>query len=177
MPVDISVVDAQMRAIGVVSTFGTKKEVRELPRILSPGENIRGMASGFMDGNTWLITVTDRRIILLDKGMIYGLKQLELPISQIKSVTSKVGLVFGEILIDTGGQTQKMENMQKVDAPKIANIISELVHCSGVATPVTPANGSGGDLLGQLERLAALKDKDLISDEEFAAAKKKILET
>ena len=55
--------------------FFTKKELKHLPEILREGEQLLAFTSGIMDGNTWLISLTDRRIIFLDKGMIWGLKQ------------------------------------------------------------------------------------------------------
>lgn len=50
MAVDSSVVEAQLKALGKLDTFGTKKEIRELPKIMAQGETILGMASGMMDG-------------------------------------------------------------------------------------------------------------------------------
>ncbi|WP_000568367.1 hypothetical protein, partial [Bacillus cereus] len=44
------------RLAGVVSDtpFGTKKEFFHLPEILNSGERPVAIASGMMDGNTWL---------------------------------------------------------------------------------------------------------------------------
>ena len=65
---------AQIEALGEIDTFGTKKEIRYLPDVMEPGEAIKGLASGLMDANTWLVVCTDRRILFLDKGLIYGLR-------------------------------------------------------------------------------------------------------
>jgi hypothetical protein len=175
MPVDASAVEAMIRSLGALDTFGTKKEIRELPKILTPGETIRGLGSGMMDGNTWLITVTDRRIILLDKGLVYGLKQLDIPIHKIKSVTHKTGLMFGALLIDSGAQIKTMDNMRKADAPRLAGLITEIMHEGHQPTPTAQQVPNGDGTLDKLERLAALKEKGLLTDEEFAAGKQKIL--
>lgn len=39
------------------------------------GEEVLAFSSGLMDESTWLITLTNTRIIFLDKGMIYGLNK------------------------------------------------------------------------------------------------------
>ena len=52
--------------------FFTKKELAYLPAILREGEQVIAFTSGLMDGNSWLITLTDKRIIFLDKGMFFG---------------------------------------------------------------------------------------------------------
>lgn len=118
MPVEPSIVDAQIRALGEIDKFGTKKEISYLPEILTPGEEIHGLCSGFMDGNTWLCVATSKRILMLDKGLLLGLKQIELPLSQIKSVSHKTGLIFGELLIETGGKTKKNGTNYEVGRPQ-----------------------------------------------------------
>ena len=44
-----------------------------------------------------------------------------------------------------------------------------------VAEPAPPAASAGGDVAGQLQELAGLHDSGVLSDEEFAAAKAKLL--
>ena len=39
--------------------FGTKKEIKFLPQVLRSDEEIFGITSGFLNGNTWLITITN----------------------------------------------------------------------------------------------------------------------
>lgn len=43
------------------------------------------------------------------------------------------------------------------------------------APTAAPVAGSGGDLMAQLEKLGSLKQAGLLNDEEFAAAKGKLL--
>jgi len=43
------------------------------------------------------------------------------------------------------------------------------------APAAAPAPAAGGDLIGELEKLASLKSAGILSDEEFAAAKAKLL--
>lgn len=89
-------------------------------------------------------------------------------------MTHKTGLLFGEILIDTGGETKKVQNMLKADAPKLAALISDQVHAVGQG-PAGSARPAGGDVADQIERLAALRDKGLLTDAEFQEQKRKIL--
>jgi hypothetical protein len=46
---------------------------------------------------------------------------------------------------------------------------------AAVAAQQAPAPPAGGDTIAELERLASLKQQGLLSDEEFAAAKAKLL--
>ena len=58
----------QIAALGEIDSFGTRKEIAHLAEIIAPGEKISALTSGLMNGNTWLVTCTDRRVILLTKG-------------------------------------------------------------------------------------------------------------
>lgn len=178
MTVDKSIVDEQIKALGNVDSYGTKKEIKYLPEIMMPDETILGLCSGMMDNNTWLCAITDKRVIMLDKGMITGLKQLEIPISQIKSVSFKTGIIFGELLVDSGGQIKKLEKMLKTDAPKMASILTDLLHNKGTQhsqATASPNSSASTDIVTQLERLATLKEKGILNEEEFKVQKNKIL--
>ena len=52
--------------------FFTKRELNHLPAVLFDEEQVLAFSSGMMDGNTWLIALTDRRVIFLDKGLLFG---------------------------------------------------------------------------------------------------------
>ncbi|WP_240725954.1 PH domain-containing protein [Escherichia sp. E4208] len=67
-----------------------------------------------MDGNTWLITLTNQRVIFLDKGMIFGVKQVDISLRNIVSVGGKTGLIFGEIMISTSGQNYTIKKRYKI---------------------------------------------------------------
>lgn len=93
--------------------FFTTKELQHLPKILEPFEQVIAFASGIVDGNTWLIVLTDMRVVLLDKGMFYGLKQTSIELRSINSVTATTGLIFGEIEVAHGSQTFSIKELIK----------------------------------------------------------------
>ncbi|RKY81898.1 hypothetical protein DRP98_09690 [candidate division KSB1 bacterium] len=174
MPVDKSVIDEQIKKLGEFDQWFTKKEIKYLPEVIDEGEEIRAMTSGYYEGNTWLVVVTTRRVLFLDKGMIYGLKQMEMPLAQITSISYKTGLMFGEIEVDTAGSKKKIDTISKKDVPKVAKIISDLlkqIHSNANATQAS----SQLDVISQLEKLAELKEKGILTEEEFLAQKAKLL--
>ena len=58
--------------------FFTKKELNYLPEALADGEQVLAFTFGFLDGNTWLLTLTDRRLIFLDKGIKFSKALLQI---------------------------------------------------------------------------------------------------
>jgi len=175
MAVDKKIVDEQIKKLGDFDQWFTKKEIRYLPEILDEDEEIKAMTSGVHEGNTWLIVVTTRRLLFLDKGMIYGLKQMEMPLAQITSVSHKTGLMFGEIEVDTAGGKKKIETISKKDVPKVAKIISDLIKELNNKSNSTNNTDKQLDIVSQLEKLAELKEKGILTEEEFIAQKNKLL--
>ncbi len=101
-PRDLNYVQQRIKNMENVDRFGTRKEIKELPSILHPDEDLIYITSGFLDGNTWLIACTNKRVIFLDKGLIYGLKQFEIPLDKINSIGHTKGIFFGKITIWQG---------------------------------------------------------------------------
>lgn len=156
--------------------FFTKKELNHLPKVLADGEQILAFTSGFMDGNTWLISLTDRRIIFLDKGMIYGLKQTTIDLDKINSISGKTGIFFGDIGIEDGASSRKIEKVWKKSVVIFTNKTRDAIEARKSATRQAYApQASADDVVTKLEKLAALLDKGIINKEEFAQQKAKIL--
>lgn len=172
-------VAAQLEALGDFQQWFTWKEIEHLPEVLHPGERIKALTSGRFLGNTWLIIVTDERIVFLDKGLVYGLRQIDLPLHQISSLSHTAGLIFGELHIATSSEHCLIERIPKDDVGKVAAIVSRLVRNTHEPAPQTEsaASPTAGpvDVASQLERLAALLEKGVLTKEEFEAQKTKLL--
>ena len=115
------------------SIVGTKKEVKELTRIIKDNEIITYATSGWYDGHTWLVVSTTKRIILLDKGMLFGVNQIEIPLGKVNAVKYKKGLFMGEVEIWDGASMFKVnetigefEKSQKSSGSSVADEIIKL---------------------------------------------------
>lgn len=171
-------IEQQIKRLGQVDTFGTKKEIKHLPEVLSPDETVLALTSGLMDGNTWLIVCTERRVIFLDKGLLYGLKQRETPLEKINSIEQKTGMLLGSIGIWDGAARMEIRNVMKQTVGPFVQAVNRAreavrqhTHFNGPRpTPVPNV-----DVASQLERLAELRERGILTDAEFAAQKAKLL--
>lgn len=93
--------------------FFTSKELDVLPKILAPREQVLSFSSGLMEGNTWLIVLTDLRVIFLDKGLIFGLKQTSMQLENIVTIDGETGLMFGTIRMSTAVGPHEIRNVWK----------------------------------------------------------------
>lgn len=158
--------------------FFTKKELNHLPEILLDGEQVISFTSGLMDGNTWLITLTDKRVIFLDKGILFGLKQAIIDLDKVNAVSGETGLLLGSISIQDGATTRTIKNVQKKTVVNFTNKIRDAIEARknhGVTQPHSSKSSDNNDLISQLERLASLKDKGILSQDEFEQQKAKLL--
>lgn len=155
--------------------FFTKKELNYLPEVLQDGEEILAFTSGLMDGNTWLISLTDRRIIFLDKGMIYGLKQEAIPLNRVNAVSGSTGIIFGKLIITDGAKNREITNVWKKTVKLFSNKCQDAIHAINQNQYHMPKQQPEEDPYAKLEKLASLKQKGIISDDEFEKEKIKIL--
>lgn len=89
-----------------------------------------------MDGNTWLITLTNQRVVFLDKGMLFGVKQVDVNLPNIVSVGGKTGLLLGEITISTSGQNYTIKNVAKTSVIPFTNLVNEARNIKTSSTPL-----------------------------------------
>ena len=107
--------------------FFTKKELFHLPTVLMDEEQVLAFSSGIMDGNTWLIALTDRRVIFLDKGLLFGMRQTTVPIGKISAVSGETGIVFGKIIIGIGHGEKKITSVLKHTVLPFTNKLQEVI--------------------------------------------------
>jgi leucyl aminopeptidase len=107
--------------------------------------------------------------------MLFGLKQMELPLSHISAISHKTGLVLGKIEVSTAGGTKLIDMIDKKDVAKVAQIISDLVNWTRSMQSAPIQSPVATDLATQLERLAALRNQGILTDAEFQQQKAKLL--
>lgn len=64
-------IDRQLRAIGADFRFWGRAEVKELEHIIVPGERIMYCINGRYENGFATLCVTDQRVILIDKKLLY----------------------------------------------------------------------------------------------------------
>ncbi|CAB1242689.1 Bacterial PH domain protein [Clostridiaceae bacterium BL-3] len=161
----------QMKKANVTDTFGTKKEIKFLPQVLRKDEEIKYMTSGFLDGNTWLITCTNKRVIFLDKGMVFGLKQKEIPLEKINSIGQKRGLILGKIEIWHGASKILIENITKDTLQPMIDAINTARE--QFKKPI--AESGAENVPEQIKKLAELKSQGILTEQEFTKKKTELL--
>lgn len=156
-----------------VSSFLGRREINELPNILATSEFIDNIAQGTYDNSQGILVSTNRRLLFVDKGILYGLKVEDFPLDKITSIQYETGLLLGGIKIHTSGNVAKIENVEKATARSFSEFVRDKLSQPkerAQATIVAEPN-----VLDQLEKLAKLKANGILTEEEFSEQKKKLL--
>ena len=180
---------AQINALPHKYIFYTRKEIRYLPKILNDNEQIIALTSGVMAKRTWLAVCTTRRVLFLDRGMFFGLRQLQMNLDRIQAIDSSFGLIFGSIRVWDGAASMTISMVLKSTVAPFVKTVQDamdrykrlMVHdlasaaTNAHATATTTGSLPQTHLIDELERLAKLKADGHLSEQEYASAKAKML--
>ena len=150
--------------------LGTKKEVKELTNIINDDEIITYATSGVYDGHTWLVVSTNKRIIFLDKGMLFGVNQIEIPLSKVNAVKYKKGLFVGEIEIWDGASMFRVKSVLKKTLIPFINAVNNSIE-EMKKTQKSPKLSVDDEIM----KFKRLLDEGAITQEEFDKKKKELL--
>lgn len=154
-----------------------KREINALPEILWEGEAIQKAAQGFYGMSNGMLVATNKRLIFIDKGIV-KLKVESFLYDKISSIEYTTGMLLGNIIFYASGNKAKIENMQKESAKDIAEFIREYIQKENTINEQSNSENNNNDkgLANELEKLFDLKERGIISEEEFKAMKEKIIQ-
>lgn len=168
-------IKSQIQNIDGTSKFFGFKEIKQLPDILWEDELIEKLVQGLYNNGQGILVATNKRLIFVDKGLIYGLRVEDFPYDKITSIQYETGLLFGEIKIFASGNKADIKQINKQQARDFAEYVRARI--SSTKDHASMPHSTPNDVIAQLEKLAKLKEQGILSEEEFLAQKKKILES
>lgn len=175
-------------------SFGTKKEIKVLPKYLEKDEIVLALTSGLVQKNensnnsdfgtnTWLVILTSERFLFLDCALLTDSVDTQtIRLERVQAVSASQGWVLGKVMVDIGSRTIVIDNCIKSTVPVVADLANKcLRHLAKTkdeaavkmtSVPPPPAAESG---LDKLEKLGRLFQSGLLTEAEFNAAKSKVL--
>ncbi|MEJ0106053.1 MAG: PH domain-containing protein [Bacteroidota bacterium] len=74
-----------------ISTFFGRKEINELPDILSATELVDNIIQGIYNDGQGILVSTGRRLVFVDKGLLYGIRVEDFPLDKITTIQYETG--------------------------------------------------------------------------------------
>lgn len=157
-----------------------KGEIKELPHLLATDEPVLAVTDAqfvkTMDAG--ILLVTPKRMISVSKAMFRLAKIHDFPNETIREVSFKNHFISPVIRLHTDTRVVEFECFcDKQDAVIFYDFIEKIYNKSHQQKiEEKKAAAVSGTVLEQLEKLAALRENGILTEEEFSTQKKKLLE-
>lgn len=149
----------------------TDKSYTRIASEMRTDETLLKLCIGYDQGNTY-IACTDRRIIKISLGVFMGRNTEDIMYENVVSVEQKKGFATSEITIHSKSNSIKTDTVNNDMAREFVEWLR-----NKISTPIMPViNNDSNDIISKLERLATLKEKGILSDEEFLSEKRRLLD-
>ena len=165
--------DIQQAKQKMRTKWGGGREIKKLIEHLWDGELVERMTTGRYGNGNGLVVLTDRRLFFIQDGWA-SKKTEDFPLDRISSVQYSSGLALGSITVFAAGNKSEIKNVGKDDGKEMVDILRGRL-AAPAAPPTQPSATAQADPIADLERLAELRDKGILTDEEFTAKKRALL--
>lgn len=173
----IQEVQAQIKNLDGFESFLGGREIKELPNILWDDEVVENIIQGIYNNGNGVLVATNRRLVFVHKGLLFGLKVEDFPYDKISSIQYDTGILFGKLTIFTSGNKAIIDQVLKSKVRVFGDWVRARISSpqqNAIKQPIQPQATT--DIVTQLEKLAKLKEQGILSEEEFAVQKKIILD-
>lgn len=155
------------------------REMDELPQLLHDDEIPLKATSGTSasaGGHSVLAVATNERLLVFDRGKRRA-TMLEFAYADLRAVTYRTGwLAHGEVtVIPKTGPAVQLKNVPKHWVREFGDWLTSRIR-SAAASPSAPPTATPSDTITLLSKVADLHKAGILTDEEFAAKKKQLLE-
>ncbi|MDV7143879.1 SHOCT domain-containing protein [Tropicimonas sp. TH_r6] len=169
-----------------LDNVGINRELDVLADFLEDGEVIFALTSGNMSQtdksnsydfgpNTWLVALTSERFLAIDHSMLTrSVAMHSIRHEWVEKVSAAQGWMLGKVIIDLRDHSVVIRVFQKASAPVFTELAGRWL--ATFRSERRDAETATPSPIDQLEKLGALKSSGVLSEEEFEARKRKILE-
>ncbi len=173
---NLSEVLAQVEKVPNGKRYLNSRAVKTLPDILMPEESVINLIEGVYDTSHGILACTEKRLVFVEKGILYGHRVEDFPFSKVTSVEATTGLLMGDLIIHASGNKAIIRNVPNTVLKPFANSVRNLI--AGQHSPQPQVEKSSqpvADNFDQLEKLHSLFQKGILTEQEFLEQKKKLL--
>lgn len=157
---------------------GYRKNLEAVEEHLDQGETIKQSCYGFFEtkmlgqdsGNNGIFLVTEKRAMLFGKKL-FGHDMESFPLSKITAIEMSKGMLGKKITLKMSGNSAEMKMINDGDPDALVNYIRENMG----ETAAAPAPAPAEDIPAQIQKLAALRDQGILTEEEFTSKKAELL--
>lgn len=169
---DQKAIKARLKELGWAGhqVNGVVGDIVGAAKLLEADETIEQAVSGSLNKSKGLFLATNKRIVFVNQGFT-KLQTESFRYDKISSVQYDRGFLNAAVALNIAGQTVRIDGIPNAFGTTFSEYIRQRIEAPTAAA----APAAGGDVVSQLERLAELRAKGVLTDEEFQAQKQKLL--
>jgi len=174
--------DIAAAAANMASTFGYKTLLKDLPRVLSENEVVELLDTCKHLDKGGILALTNERLIFYEDfttSLIGRRNHRDFPLSNISSIQYTDGLLSGSITVFGFGDKAEFTNIQQGVGKAMVDLVRSQIGRQNIPVPtvvqVTPTAAVEPSLSDKIHELSSLALNGVITDEEYQAAKAKLL--
>lgn len=137
--VTLEELQTQFRRLDYKPTFWAREEVKELPHILVPGEQITNVVSGWYEGGIALLMTTNYRVLMVDKKTFF-LTVEDLRYNKISDVKYQYRLMDANVSLSYPGKSLEFKSWSKDRLRQLVYYIQESIMLQRQADQVITDN-------------------------------------
>jgi len=163
----------ELEQLDINPTIFARKEIHALPDVLSEDEKIVYLVEGRnkLTKHHIILVATDRRLIFVDKEFMYGLKVEDFSYDKVSSIQYEKEFMLASIDIHISENVLEIDGVGKYYAELFCEKVRDFMASPKEYFQSKPEPS----VLDQLEQLGRLRESGILSEEEFAEQKKKLL--
>lgn len=154
--------------------LGAMREVRRLEPLLWEGEQVLGLTRGTYGDETGTLVLTDRRVLFVFIGVMRKHTE-DFTYDRISSIAWHSRFAFGTVDIFASGNKIEITRVLAEQGKQFVDLAREKVSASQRGAPGVAPAASAADPIEQLRHLSALHDSGGLTDDEFTAAKARVV--
>lgn len=162
-------IERAMEGIGRVQRFFMRDALKRLPDVLQSNELPICIANASQGPNVGCLVATDRRVFFCGKDGLGRIRNVDMTYDRISSVTVDAKLTK-HVVINAGGHDEVFSSVSKAD--EVSTVIREKVSAARLATVSNEPAPSTAD---ELAKMAGLHRQGVLTDDEFAEVKSRLL--
>lgn len=156
---------------------GYRKNLAAVAEHLDDGESVKHSCFGAFDIEMMgqdsraagVFVATEKRAVLFGKKL-FGYDMESFPLSKITAIEMSKGMLGKKITLKMSGNSAEMKMINDGDPDALVNYIRE-----NMGETAAPAPAPAEDIPAQIQKLAALRDQDILTEEEFTSKKAELL--
>lgn len=112
-----------------------RREIPLLLAMMASSEDVMALTDGLHGDRTWLVALTDRRIVLLSRPAFGKPRQIEVDIADVLRITPTRGWLHGAIDIETRKGAIRIEDVPKKSADCFSAAVTRVAKARTASNP------------------------------------------